>query len=1100
MNNLAISKLSFFLAIFLIFTANPIFAQLDSLDCDVESVVFECQGEAANRAAAEAWYQRNFDRLKANCIARDSGSVTISKYGLGSQNFCGGCTVYGNFEIIDTVGGITFERKTATFKIIDTTPPVFLDSTHDTIQCSYRDAIFGWQEGVQNYSRVSDCSVTWSIGFRSNKLIEKTEKTKVYEYVIALRDYYNNIGYQTIYLTVLDTTPPEITCHPDDLQLECNGQANNQAAAIAWNVANLTKLQNCSREYCSDVFVTSDFEVGDANNSCELVVTYSISDKFDNISTRTATLFIIDTTPPVGQCNLGKSIVACTEQYPIKPQLLESHSRNLEFLAQCASDNCGSVEITHDFDTTLFREDCLSGPTDFFINYYLTDNCGNSTNVIQAYDITYRDMEGELCQNLKVETKDNQLIIAGLSAPITIAKIYNQNYELVFECNSNNQCPETVNVSDLEAGETYYIDIQFFEEDWQFICENKQDIIIEEGVEPCDTSICQGDVILRTQAEVDAFCGCEVIEGNLEIESESIFNIKELSRLKEVSGSIIIKNTRLANLIGLDNLKFIAGALAIEDNSQLIDLSGLENLKQIDGVLFIKFSQNKLSSLSNLKNLKHIGGLGLDNLAIKDLFIFKSLDISKLRNLVIINCDNLRSLEGLNTIQSIGELNGNNQLVIVFNKSLTDINAIENINSINGELIISSNPLLEDCCSISHLIDDDSTNGFITGNVSIYDNPQFCNSLEDTRQNCQTQPLTCEDIQIITQNNQITIDGLTVPNEIVKVFDKDYNILFECNGNCDDRQIAGTFPEGNYVVDLQLYDENWGFICAEQRTVILDNNIPCNNIPCESKSSIFIDYPQLPNIYCSTDSMEYCLGIPVDSISNFDIVLNGVPYNGTVNTCSYSISFAYTYFTLPVRDRSNPYVLNNWTINGNSFSTEFETIQQLVDSMNVWDTIGIWTLNEELFIIEGGSPKVEYGSLDITDLNSSEGSTLALNNNASSNGIAIKISLKQNEIEVIHKETGCSEIIFVEAYCISCKDNIPTENTPNQYIEKKLAGSCKDTYTYMRNWTTSTSCQELTQFVQFIRVEDSTAPIISNISDITINEQDVIPSFSVVAT
>ena len=863
MNNSISGKLVF-LFIFLPFLlCNTAFAdnffENDSLGCEVESVVFECQGVSTNRAAAEAWYQANFDRLKANCIGRDSGKVIISSFGLGDQSLCGGCIVYGNFQIIDTLGEVTTDYKSATFEIIDTSPPVFLDSTHDTIECSYPHPIFGWQEGVQNHSRVSDCSL-WSIGFTFSQLIEKTEKTETYEYRISMTDSYRNTGYQTIYLTVLDTTPPSITCNPDDLQLECNGQVNNQTAVIEWNETNLTKLKNCSREYCSDVFVTSNFEVDDINNNCELLVTYSITDEYNNISNRTATLSIIDTTPPMGQCNLGKSIIACTQQYPIKPQLIESHNNQLEFLAQCASDNCGGVEITHDFDTTLFREDCLSGPTDFFITYYLTDNCGNISTKIKAYDITYRDMENELCENLRVESQNNQLIIAGLSAPITIAKIYDENYELIFECNSSTKCPETINISDLEAGSTYYIDVQFFEEDWNFICEDKRDIIIQGDGEPCDTSICQGDVILRTQAEVDAFCGCEVIEGNLVLlgegvnggvlgQSSDIFDIDIFISLKRVDGDLIIWNTEITKLYAFTNLSEIKSNLVIKYGQKLDDLQGFNSLNKI-GSLVLEYNPI-------IKNLQ-----GLEN-----VFIERQINI--IGNNGLVSIKQLANLEELNYL-----------LVIEDNETLQNLNGLENLQSLEN-LIIRRNEKLSDCCFISHLIDNDSNNGAITGNIDISDNLQFCNSIEEILANCETQSPTCENIQILTQNNQITIEGLSAPNEIIKVFDKNYNTLFECNANCEDNQFAGTFPNGNYIVDLQLYDENWQQICSEQRPVVLADStftIDCSIIQiAASGNEITLSKVASPNtivkvfdpnwqlIYDCTATCENEIIVPVES-------------------------------------------------------------------------------------------------------------------------------------------------------------------------------------------------------------------------------------------
>ena len=80
--------------------------------------------------------------------------------------------------------------------------------------------------------------------------------------------------------------------------------------------------------------------------------------------------------------------------------------------------------------------------------------------------------------------------------------------------------------------------------------------------------MCTGDFNLSTQAEVDAFCGCEEINGILRIGVRStptdITSLENLKSIKHISSALEIYNTSLTDLNGLENLTFIGGAIIIE--------------------------------------------------------------------------------------------------------------------------------------------------------------------------------------------------------------------------------------------------------------------------------------------------------------------------------------------------------------------------------------------------------------------------------------------------------------------------------------------------------------------------------------------------------
>ncbi|MEZ4963182.1 MAG: FG-GAP-like repeat-containing protein [Saprospiraceae bacterium] len=163
-----------------------------------------------------------------------------------------------------------------------------------------------------------------------------------------------------------------------------------------------------------------------------------------------------------------------------------------------------------------------------------------------------------------------------------------------------------------------------------------------------------GDVILLTQAEVDAFVlaypDCSQINGSLQIGQfgpySDINSIAGLSSLTSIMDDLrITLNPNLASCDGFENLQSIGKDLTIVANSSLTDLSAFSNLTSpIPGYLNINYNAS-LVSLTGLENITSIA-YGL-------------------------------SVEGNNSLPSLLQLTG--------------------LTSIGGLLYIADNPLLSNC-------------------------------------------------------------------------------------------------------------------------------------------------------------------------------------------------------------------------------------------------------------------------------------------------------------------------------------------------------------------------------------------------------------------
>lgn len=105
-----------------------------------------------------------------------------------------------------------------------------------------------------------------------------------------------------------------------------------------------------------------------------------------------------------------------------------------------------------------------------------------------------------------------------------------------------------------------------------------------------------------------------------------IESLEELESIKAIDGDLIISNTNIINLDGLDSLIFVGGDIIIEDNIQLENFCGLYNLIENDAVggnFIISGNFTNPSQEDILNNLGCGGGLSVKKHTPK----YNSLDI-----------------------------------------------------------------------------------------------------------------------------------------------------------------------------------------------------------------------------------------------------------------------------------------------------------------------------------------------------------------------------------------------------------------------------------------------------------------------------------------
>lgn len=190
--------------------------------------------------------------------------------------------------------------------------------------------------------------------------------------------------------------------------------------------------------------------------------------------------------------------------------------------------------------------------------------------------------------------------------------------------------------------------------------------------------------------------------------------------------------------------------------------------------------------------------------------------------------------------------------------------------------------------------------------------------------------------------------------------------------------------------------------------------------------------PTLPDtIYTQAQDCEnntaFCLPVPIQQFISTDteLTLNGTAYSGSATGCNFDTTIFYNYLSLLGQGNAGPYELVSWTINGNMFSSTFQNIQELVDSMNVWDTNGNWQNMSSGHNIVGGNTSNSYGNMLIEQSQApGQNANLAANLSQTALGTTIEVGTGTHTLIMTNTAENCADTTVVVMKCM----NTLTEN------------------------------------------------------------------------
>jgi len=190
---------------------------------------------------------------------------------------------------------------------------------------------------------------------------------------IVVTDAAGNETVCEVLITLIDTTPPVITC-PPDMTVECSDTNGDR-----FPVAIATAIDNCD----PDPVITSTDVVtpGDCPQASVITRTWKATDESGNSATCDQIITVVDTTPPIIECPPNVT-VECDQ--PTDPSATGEAT---------AIDNCGTATVS--FEDTI--DPSCAGSGVIVRTWTAKDECGNVSSCVQIITVVDRTAPDITC-------------------------------------------------------------------------------------------------------------------------------------------------------------------------------------------------------------------------------------------------------------------------------------------------------------------------------------------------------------------------------------------------------------------------------------------------------------------------------------------------------------------------------------------------------------------------------------------------------------------------------------------------------------------------------------------------------------------------------
>ena len=238
---------------------------------------------------------------------------------------------------------------------------------------------------------------------------------------------------------------------------------------------------------------------------------------------------------------------------------------------------------------------------------------------------------------------------------------------------------------------------------------------------------------------------------------------------------------------------------------------------------------------------------------------------------------------------------------------------------------------------------------------------------------------------------------------------------------CDSIYNANISTTSSIEFVCEVNNESCVFDFSSSNEKIFEIETSCNEGPCTITEGTINESILLPN--CDS-TMFYCFNqYTPEALENYTILDNGIEVDSArFSVCDFRQVCIYTY--AQISNTKGAIEITSWTVNGVTFSGTVNSVIELVDSMNVWDEGGNWSLLPEFLIIEGGDIGGEYSRMEIFFPDSGIRSSLGYDTRLTPKGVSIFLTEGLHEL-IITDENDCADTLNLELIRQDCPVCVP---------------------------------------------------------------------------
>ena len=816
--------------------------------CEPQDLVQECNGLDGSRFAAESWDLSHINQL-TNCTTSECGGIeVISDFDFGRMS--DDCGITGSFEvnylIKDACGNSKF--KSATFTLRDTTPPQsFCDPLNFEISCEGDETassrVAGWHR--DNLSFLQNClfdncgDVTISSDFDTttfdiNNLNFDCTDTVGFVVNYILSDECGNTTTKKAALKIVDFVPP---------YFENVARDTSVGAGQTAPVTTPTVLDNCSSNLSATF---SENRIDNSNDEgYTLVRTWTATDACGNTGEVSQRVMVLDPILSLACTSTevqvsGNQIIISNLQAP--NEIVKVFNSNNAIVYNCFR-NCGEVQTTRALPEGTYKVDVeyYTATWQFICDAIISVTIG----VVNECDAPDCEATAPIFSNVPADVTVACTAVPAPAAP-TATDNCDDNVTISLEENGAGDC-----TSDYSITRTWTAT-----DDCGNTASAQQIITVKAennagcGTNPCETT---PPVLSNIPENMTVTCNAiPTIPNNISASDNCDTNVEILFEESQTASDCANGYTITRTWTAIDDcgnssvgeqviqvmdestppLSNVCDAIQISTNGNIFNFSNLNAPNKIVKV----FDENYHIVLQCNENCGTDLSLSYDipgtYFADVQLYTADWVFICETRKSVILEennnnngaCADVQITSAQNGI-AISNLNVENKIVKVFSEDYQLL--FECFANCDEEVVVPISGLGTYHTDIQFYSDDWQFMCEDRQDISISASSpaDICELIECIADSTTNSNPVCSDIEISTTSNQISIAGLNAPNEIVKVFNEDYDLLYECFGNCAQTTAVANLVQGKYQININFYDENWTPICELIETVSLTSNL-----------------------------------------------------------------------------------------------------------------------------------------------------------------------------------------------------------------------------------------------------------------------------------